>query len=123
MMTSSIMAGSISDRLTKALSTDAARSAGCTLASRPLRRAPAVRLYGIVDDPKCPSRTCHFDHRNLQARALVPEFIHAVGGLQTQQPRHFEVTPRLCHSLFPHRVFGDGLAKRNTRHQPLDHEF
>src|SRR6266403_3909575 len=43
--------------------------------------AAAVRLYGIVDDPKCHSRTCHLDHRNLQTRALVAEFVHAVGGL------------------------------------------
>src|SRR5258708_7610142 len=37
--------------------------------------------------------------------------------------RSLEVTASLWHSVLPQRVFGDGLGKRNTRHQRLDHEF
>src|SRR5882757_10388022 len=85
--------------------------------------ASAVRLYGVVDDAERHSRARYLDHGDLQARALVAELVHAIGGLQTQQPRHFDVAPRFRHALFPHRVIGDGLAESDAGHQSLDHQL
>jgi hypothetical protein len=48
MMTSSTSAGSMSVRSTSALSTCAARSAGCQPDRRPLRRPPAVRAAATI---------------------------------------------------------------------------
>jgi hypothetical protein len=48
MITSSIAMGSIPVRCTSASSVSAARSTGCTPASRPLRRPPAVRTASTI---------------------------------------------------------------------------
>jgi len=84
------------------------------------RAAAAVGLHRPVDDLAGHVRYRHLDHRDLGAGDLVAHRIHAVRGVQRQQPRLLDQDARLGDSLDRHPLLGDRRAEGHPR-QPGRH--
>ena len=86
------------------------------------RHAPAaMRLDRVIDYAQCHARRRHLDHGDLELRRLVAGLVHHVGGLEAEEPRHFDVDARFGDALLPDRMLGDLLAEGDAGQKPLGH--
>src|SRR3546814_7316434 len=75
-----------------------------------------MRLDRVVDDLERHVRRLHLDHRDLGGGGLVADLVHHVGGLEAEQPRHFDIDARAGEAMFPDAIFGDLFSERSEEH-------